>query len=94
MVEVQATLREWGLDLSQTEVQAGQVRFVVTNSGMMAHNFTISSASGDTLGATTNFRSSQSPQTLEVTLASGTYTVYCSLPGHAARGQQNTLVVK
>jgi plastocyanin len=92
-VEVKATLREWALDLSQTEVAAGKVRFVVTNEGMMQHNFTIKNDSGD-LAQTKLFSSSQGAQTVEVTLAPGTYTVYCSLPGHADRGQKNTLVVK
>lgn len=93
-VEIQATLREWGLDLSQTEVAAGTVRFVVGNTGQFPHNFTIKDASGTVLSKTPNFAAAQGPQTVEVTLAPGTYTVYCSLPGHEQRGQKNTLVVK
>jgi plastocyanin len=93
-VEVQATLREWGLDLSQTEVAAGTVHFVISNTGRMAHNFTIKDASGAVVGNTPNFPPTAGAQALDVTLKPGTYTVYCSLPGHAARGQQNTLTVK
>jgi plastocyanin len=93
-VEVAATLREWGLDLSQTEVAAGTIRFAVSNTGRMPHNLTIRDAAGTILGATPNFPAGDSPVALEVTLPPGTYTVYCSLPGHAAQGQQNTLVVK
>ena len=92
-VEVQATLKEWALDLNQTSVAAGKVRFVVNNTGMMPHNLTIKDDSGD-LGHTSTFPKSAGPQTLEVTLKPGTYTVYCSLPGHADRGQKNTLIVK
>ena len=40
-VEIKATLREWALDLSQTEVPAGPVHFVIANAGQMPHNFTI-----------------------------------------------------
>lgn len=93
-VEVQATLREWALDLNQTAVAAGTVRFVVNNMGTMPHNFTIKDASGAELGHTATFPKSAGPQTLEMTLKPGTYTVYCSLPGHADRGQKNTLTVK
>ena len=93
-VEVQATLREWALDLNQTEVPAGTVRFVVNNQGRFAHNFTIKDANNTVLGKTPTFAADKGPQVVEVTLAPGTYTVYCSLPGHAAQGQQNTLVVK
>jgi len=92
-VEVKATLHEWALDLSQTEVAAGPVRFVVSNTGKFPHNFTIKDASGD-LGHTSTFAAAAGPQTVEVTLKPGTYTVYCSLPGHADRGQKNTLTVK
>src|SRR5262249_25508561 len=84
-----ATLREGALALSQTEVAAGPVHFVVNNTGMMAHNFTIKDASGKVLANTNNFTSNSGDQTLDVTLPAGTYTVYCSLPGHAQRGQQN-----
>ena len=93
-VEVQATLREWALDLNQTEVPAGTVRFVVNNQGRFAHNFTIKDGNNNVLGKTPTFAADKGPQTVEVILAPGTYTVYCSLPGHAAQGQQNTLVVK
>jgi plastocyanin len=93
-VEVQATLREWALDLNQTEVPAGTVRFVVNNQGRFAHNFTIKDANNTVLGKTPTFAADKGPQVVEVTLAPGTYTVYCSLPGHAAQGQQNTLIVK
>jgi plastocyanin len=93
-VEVQATLREWALDLNQTEVSAGTVRFVINNQGRFAHNFTIKDANNNVLGKTPTFSKDKGPQVVEVTLAPGTYTVYCSLPGHAAQGQQNTIVVK
>jgi plastocyanin len=91
--QVNATLREWALDLDQKEVPAGKVAFNVTNAGQMSHNFTVVDSSG-VIGNTPSFTSRDGVQTLELDLAPGTYTVICSLPGHAARGQQNTLVVK
>ena len=91
--EIQATLREWAIDLSTHEVAAGKITFVVNNQGQFAHNLTVTSDSG-TIGKTPNFRGSEGPQTLEVDLQPGTYTIICDLPGHAARGQMTTLVVK
>ena len=91
--EIKGTLAEWSLTLSQQEAPAGKIRFIVTNQGMMAHNFSITDSSGE-LARTPTFASSEGAQTLEVTLAPGTYTIICSLPGHAARGQKATLVVK
>jgi uncharacterized cupredoxin-like copper-binding protein len=91
--EVQATLKEWAIELSQAEVAAGTVRFTVTNAGTMPHNLTVTQ-NGATLGATSTFGPAAGPQTLEVTLQPGTYTLICSLPGHAQRGQRIDLVVK
>lgn len=91
--EVQATLREWAIDLSQQEVPAGKIRFTVTNQGRMDHNLTVTNSSG-TIDKTSNFTSSDGPQTLEVDLQPGTYTLICDLPGHAQRGQRIELIVK
>jgi uncharacterized cupredoxin-like copper-binding protein len=91
--EIQGTLREWAIDLSQTEVAAGTIRFVVNNTGQFPHNFTVTDGSS-TLAKTSNFGKSDGPQTIEVTLTPGTYKIICSLPGHAERGQQINLVVK
>jgi uncharacterized cupredoxin-like copper-binding protein len=92
---VEATLIEWDLTLSQSEVSAGKVTFIVTNAGQMRHNLLITDSAGQVLiGRTPDFAASQGPQTLEVELQPGTYTVLCGLPGHAARGQQAELVVK
>jgi plastocyanin len=92
-VEVQGTLREWALDLSQQEVPAGMVVFTVSNEGQFAHNFAVQDSTG-VIAKTPNFSKADGPQTLELELAPGTYTVICTLPGHASRGQQATLVVK
>jgi uncharacterized cupredoxin-like copper-binding protein len=91
--EVQATLREWAIDLSRQEVPAGKIRFTVTNQSRMQHNLTITNSSG-TIDKTSNFTSSDGPQTLEVDLQPGTYTLICDLPGHAQRGQRIELTVK
>jgi uncharacterized cupredoxin-like copper-binding protein len=91
--ELQATLREWAIDLSQSEVPAGKVKITVTNQGQMMHNLTIQDSTG-TVAQTPNFSSRQGSQTLEVELQPGTYRLLCSLPGHAQRGQITQLVVK
>ena len=91
--EVQATIREWAIDLSTQEVAAGTVTFVVNNQGQFAHNLTVTGSSG-TIAKTATFRGSEGAQTLEVDLQPGTYTIICDLPGHAAMGQSIQLVVK
>jgi uncharacterized cupredoxin-like copper-binding protein len=90
--DVQATLIEWAIKLSQSEVPVGKVRFTVTNQGSMMHNLTVEDGSG-VVGRTHNFAPGDGPQTLELDLKPGTYTLICSLPGHAQRGQKTTLTV-
>ena len=91
--QVQAVLKEWSIELSQSEVPAGKIQFTVTNEGQMRHNLTILGDSGQ-IAKTPDFSASQGAQTLEVELAPGTYTIICNLPGHAQRGQRTEIVVK
>lgn len=90
---VQVALVEWAIQLSRSEVPAGKIRFVVTNQGTMPHNLTVEDGSG-VIAKTPNFRAAQGAQTLEVDLKPGTYTLICTLPGHAKKGQVATFVVK
>ena len=53
----------------------------------------VQGASG-TIAKTATFAGSEGAQALEVTLAPGTYSINCNLPGHAQQGQKTTLVVK
>jgi plastocyanin len=94
VTQVQGNLREWAIDLSQSTVPAGKVQFTVTNQSMMGHNFTVKDASGNTVGGTPTFSNSDGPQTFTVDLQPGTYTIICTLPGHAQRGQRAELTVK
>ena|SRR5687768_2743711 len=91
--EVEGTLREWAIELSQKEVPAGTVRFVVTNEGQFTHNLAVTDSSGE-LAATPGFTAADGAQLVEIDLEPGTYTLICNLPGHAARGQKAELVVK
>jgi uncharacterized cupredoxin-like copper-binding protein len=87
-------LREWSITPNQAEVQAGKIRFVVTNDSEGMHNLKIRNAQGQTLGGTTEFLRSEGPQIFELDLQPGTYTTFCSLPGHESAGQRGTLIVK
>ncbi len=91
--EVSAVLKEWSIQLNVDQIPAGKVKFTVTNEGQMAHNLTVTNDSG-TVGKTSTFTTAQGAQTLEVDLTPGTYTLICSVPGHASRGQKVSLTVK
>ncbi len=56
------------------------------------HNVTIANAGGKVLGATPTFTGGT--KTLSLNLPPGTYTFYCSVPGHEAAGMKGTLTVR
>ncbi|HMD52265.1 MAG TPA: plastocyanin/azurin family copper-binding protein [Solirubrobacteraceae bacterium] len=70
--------------------KAGTVTITMTNMSPLEHNVTI--ASGSTvLAATPTFAGGSRSVTL--TLRPGTYTFYCSVPGHRQAGMEGTLTV-
>jgi len=93
VTEINGTLREWAIDLSQNEAPAGTIRFVVTNESQFTHDFTITDSNGE-IAATPGFTAADGPQLVEIDLEPGAYSIICNLPGHAAKGQKTELVVK
>jgi plastocyanin len=78
-------------DTKQLSAPAGTVSIAFTNSAPLEHNVTI--AQGSTiLGATPTFAGGS--RTLTLKLKPGTYTFYCSVPGHRQAGMEGTLTVK
>jgi plastocyanin len=70
----------------------GKVTIQFTNSSSLPHNLTIQQGtSGPVVGGTPTFQGGT--KTLTVTLKPGTYTFFCTVPGHRAAGMQGTLTV-
>ncbi len=77
-------------DTKQLAAKAGRVTITMTNMSPLEHNVTI--AKGSTvLGATPTFQGGS--RTLTLNLKPGTYTFYCSVPGHRQAGMEGTLTV-
>ena len=77
-------------DRTTLAAHAGTVTILFTNRSPEVHNVTVSDGSG-ILGATPTFQGGS--RALTLTLRPGTYTFYCSVPGHEAAGMKGTLVV-
>jgi plastocyanin len=72
--------------------KAGKVTIAFTNDSQLGHNLTIQQGTaGKVLGATPTFMGGT--KTLSVDLQPGTYTFYCSVPGHRMAGMVGTLTV-
>ena len=73
--------------------KAGTVRIAFTNKSPLSHNLTIQKGTnGALLGATPTFQGAT--KVLSLKLAPGTYTFFCSVPGHRMAGMVGTLTVK
>lgn len=74
----------------QLSAKAGPVTITMANMSPVEHNVTV--AQGSTvLGATPTFQGGSRSLTLK--LKPGTYTFYCSVPGHRQAGMEGTLTV-
>jgi plastocyanin len=77
---------------STLTAKAGTVTIAFTNSAPVVHNLTVQQGTGGAvLGATPTFHGGT--KTLTLKLKPGTYTFFCSVPGHRAAGMQGTLTV-
>jgi len=78
---------------STLTANAGKVTVRFTNSAPLPHNLTIQQGTGGkVIAATPTFQGGS--KTLTANLKPGTYTFFCSLPGHRQAGMQGTLTVR
>jgi uncharacterized cupredoxin-like copper-binding protein len=69
----------------------GKVTIVFMNGAPLAHNVVLIDSSNKILGQTPTFMGGSKSFTAQLT--AGTYTFYCSVPGHRQAGMQGTLTV-
>jgi plastocyanin len=80
--------------LSRPSVPAGEVIIEFVNHGQDEHNLHAAEApGGGEVGSLPNAQPNSHP-TLKVDLRPGSYTLFCSLPGHEAKGMKATLTVE
>jgi plastocyanin len=80
--------------LSRTTVPAGKVIIEFVNHGQDEHNLhTLEPGEGSEAGSLPSTAPGAHPQ-LSLEMRPGSYTLFCSLPGHEAKGMKATLVVQ
>jgi plastocyanin len=91
---VQVLAKEYSLTLSRTEVPAGKVIVEFVNDGEDPHNLHLEEP---TAGSEPGAFPSSAPKThldLSFELKPGSYTLFCALPEHEAKGMRATLTVR
>ncbi len=86
----------YALDANERTFAAGTIHFNVYNYDQDPHTFAVEDASGQQLTNAVALPAGHpgTAVTLTVDLPPGTYTLFCTLPQHAALGMQTTIVVK
>ena len=77
---------------TEAETKAGKVEIEFNNPQSLTHDVAIEDAGGEMVGQT-ELIDSGSDSTV-VDLKPGTYTFFCSVPGHREAGMEGTLTVK
>ncbi len=72
--------------------KAGSVTIDFDNKQALGHDVKVEDSSGQELGGTDIISSSTATATVD--LQPGTYTFFCSVPGHREAGMEGTLTVK
>jgi plastocyanin len=73
------------------QARAGSVQLILANPSPIQHNISIQGPGVNAQGPTVGHGSTS---TVSASLKPGTYTFYCSVPGHRQAGMQGTLTVK
>jgi uncharacterized cupredoxin-like copper-binding protein len=77
---------------TEASATAGKVTIDFNNPQGLTHDVAIEDSSGKQVGKTALIASEETSTT--VNLKPGTYTFYCSVPGHREAGMEGTLTVK
>jgi plastocyanin len=79
-------------DQKSVSAKAGNVTVDFDNKQPLQHDVAVADSSGKVLGQTDLVSSGTANATVD--LQPGTYTFYCTVPGHREAGMQGTLTVK
>ncbi len=79
-------------DQKDVTAKAGSVTINFDNKEALQHDVAVADSSGKVLGQTDLVSSSTANATVD--LQPGTYTFYCTVPGHKEAGMEGTLTVK
>jgi plastocyanin len=91
-LEIASVDDELKFDVTELETKPGKVTIDFENGSGIPHNVEVEDEGGEVLGGTETIAESEATATVE--LEPGTYTFFCSIPGHRQAGMEGTLVVK
>lgn len=90
---IKVTMTEYKFDPSSVNASSGKVVFFLVNAGTMSHDMIIRDSTGNRVAGSELISSGDTFVFTVDNISAGTYTYYCSQPGHEAAGMHGTLTV-
>lgn len=91
-LDIEAASSGLAFTAKSAEAEAGAVTVDFTNPQAVPHDVAIESENGEVLGQTEEL--TEGSDSTKINLKPGTYTFFCTVPGHREAGMEGTLVVK
>jgi plastocyanin len=86
------TETEFKIDPATPSLKAGSYAFEVVNKGSFPHDLHVATADGTEIARSSQINGGQTT-TFQVALRAGTYTIWCAVDGHRARGMEGKVTV-
>ena len=90
---IKVTMTEFKFDPASIDAKAGTLTFFLVNGGTISHNMQIRDSSGTIVAGSELISAGDSSVFTASHVAAGTYTYFCSQPGHEQSGMHGTLTV-
>jgi plastocyanin len=90
---IQVTMTEFKFDPSTITHASGKVVFWLVNSGTTQHDMAIRDSTGSTLATSELVSAGDTFEFVVNDIKAGTYTIYCTQPGHESSGMHGTLTI-
>jgi plastocyanin len=90
---IAVTMTEFKFDPGTVTAPHGKVIFWLVNSGTTQHDLAIRDSSNNRIGTSELISAGDSKEFDVNDIAAGTYTIFCTQPGHEASGMKGTLTV-
>lgn len=91
---LQVVEKEWSLVMSRTSVRSGRVTIEAVNFGTDAHDLVVQSKAKGSRPLRFKQIDPRGRSERTLRLPAGRYALWCSLPGHKAKGMRATLTVR
>ena len=90
---IKVTMTEFKFDPGSIDAKAGTLTFFLVNGGTISHNMKIRDSTGAIIGGSELISAGDSSVFTASNVAAGTYTYFCSQPGHEQSGMHGVLTV-